>query len=200
MTGAVHEEDFVRIGSKVGLREKWDADAWNDWLWRVDEELAELDAARPLTMSFEQYQPVHREDIRYPAPRSHRFAIVDLQTGTQIGNCMYYDLDTRTEETELGIMVGDRGYWNNGYGQDAVKLLLDHLFERLRLKRVYLKTLEWNIRAQRSFTKNGFRECGRADQGRHKFMLMEITRSEWEGLPASPPTSTNTPSADGPGR
>ena len=192
MTDTVRKEDFVRIGAKVGLREKLDADAWNDWLWRVDEELSELDAARPLTMSFEQYQPVHREDLRYPAPRSHRFAIVDLPTGTHIGNCMYYDLDTRTEETELGIMVGDRGYWNSGYGQDAVKLLLDHLFERLRLRRVYLKTLEWNIRAQRSFGKNGFREYGRGDQGRYRFKLMEVTRPEWAALGAQdhPPANS----------
>ena len=193
MTDTARGQDFVRIGAKVGLREKLDADAWNDWLWRVDEELSELDAARPLTMSYEHYQPVHREDIRYPAPRSHRFAIVDLQTSTHIGNCMYYDLDTRTEEAELGIMVGDRGYWNNGYGQDAVKLLLDHLFERLRLRRVYLKTLEWNIRAQRSFGKNGFREYGRADQGRHQFKLMEITQPEWAALRAQdqPPADSD---------
>ena len=64
MTRTVGDEDFVRIGTKVGLREKSDDNAWNDWLWRVDEELSELDAARPLTMSFEQYQPVHHEDIR----------------------------------------------------------------------------------------------------------------------------------------
>jgi len=182
MTQTVGDEDSVRIGTKVRLREKSDDDAWNDWLWRTDEELSELDAARPLTMPFEQYQSVHHEDIRYPAPKSHRFAIHDLETGTHIGNCMYYDLDTRSEEAELGIMVGDRGYWNDGYGQDAVRLLLDHLFERLRLKRVYLKTLEWNIRAQRSFAKNGFREYGSGDQGRYKFTLMEVRRSGWEAM------------------
>jgi RimJ/RimL family protein N-acetyltransferase len=193
MTRTVRDEDFVRIGEKVGLREKSDDDAWNDYLWRIDAELSELDAARPLTMTFEQYQPVHKEDIRYPAPRSHRFAIEDLESGTHIGNCMYYDLDTRSEEAELGIMVGDRGYWNHGYGQDAVTLLLDHLFDRLRLKRVYLKTLDWNIRAQRSFSKDGFREYGTGDQGRFKFMLMEITRPEWEALKSSSDSSTPNP-------
>ena len=100
--------------------------------------------------------------------------------GSLIGDATLRQLGV--EEAELGIMVGDRRYWNDGYGQDAVRLLLDHLFERLRLKRVYLKTLEWNIRAQRSFAKNGFREYGSGDQGRYKFTLMEVRRSGWEAM------------------
>ena len=193
MTRTLRDEDFVRLGEKVGLREKSDEDAWNDYLWRIDQELSELDAARPLTMTYEQYEPVHEEDIRYPAPRSHRFAIEDLATGTHIGNCMYYDLDTRSEEAELGIMVGDRGYWNHGYGQDAAALLLDHLFERLRLRHVYLKTLDWNIRARRSFEKNGFREHGTVNQGSYNFVLMEITRPEWEARKASAESAIEIP-------
>ena len=181
------EPQYVARGGRIGLREKSDTDAWNDYSWRNDEELSELDAARPLSMSFELYQPIHKEDLRYPAPRSHRFAVEDIETGTHIGNCMYYDFDPRKHEAELGIMIGDRAYWNRGYGEETVRALLDHMFERLSLRRVYLKTLEWNIRAQRSFAKNGFREYGRGDQGRFKFMLMEVTRAEWEALRAATP-------------
>ena len=111
---------------------------------------------------------------------NHRFAIMTLEDGTHIGNCMYYDLDLRRREAELGIMVGDRAYWNGGYGTEAAGLLLDHLFEELKLERVYLKTLEWNIRAQNAFTKCGFRQYGWGNQGRYRFMLMEIKRPEWE--------------------
>src|SRR5690606_14691744 len=109
-------EGLVARGTKVALREKSPDDAWNDYIWRVDEELAELDAARPLTMPFDQFISIHREDLRYPAPRSRRFAIVAAADGKHIGNCMYYDLDMRRGEAELGIMVGDRAYWNGGYG------------------------------------------------------------------------------------
>jgi RimJ/RimL family protein N-acetyltransferase len=179
---AVPTEDLVTYGIKVALHEKSPDDTWNDYLWRIDEELSELDAARPLTMPYEQFLPIHKEEIRYPAPRSHRFAIMTLEDGTHIGNCMYYDLDLRRREAELGIMVGDRAYWNGGYGTEATGLLVDHLFEELELERVYLKTLEWNIRAQNSFIKSGFRQYGWGNQGRYRFMLMEIKLPEWDAL------------------
>ena len=186
---AIPTEDLVARGQLVGLREKSADDSWNDYLWRTDDELAELDAAPPLRMSFEQYEPIHRDDLRYTTSRSHRFAILELADGTHIGNCMYYDLDRRSKEAELGVMVGDRAYWNSGYGSEAVRLLVSRMFEDLELERVYLKTLDWNIRAQHAFEKVGFTQYGWKDQGRYRFMLMEIKRPTWEqaqGVPARP--------------
>lgn len=178
---AIPTEDLIVRGVKVALREKSPDDAWNDYLWRVDEELSELDAARPLTMTFDNFKPMHKDDLRYPAPRSHRFAIVSLEDGGKhVGNCMYYDLDLRSKQAELGIMVGDRAYWNGGYGSEAVRLLVDYLFEELELDRVYLKTLDWNMRAQKAFEKCGFTQYGWGNQGRYRFMLMEIKRADWE--------------------
>ena len=70
---------------------------------------------------------------------------------------MYYDLDSVNMQAELGIVIGDRDYWSNSYGYDAVTTLLDHMFREKNLKRVYLHTLEWNARAQRCFEKSGFK-------------------------------------------
>jgi hypothetical protein len=42
-------------GAKVVLREKRPEDAENDYIWRSDPELARLDAALPLTMTFDRY-------------------------------------------------------------------------------------------------------------------------------------------------
>ena len=185
---AIPTEDLVARGQLVGLREKSADDSWNDYLWRTDDELAELDAAPPLRMSFEQYAPIHRDDLRYATSRSRRFAIVTLADGKHIGNCMYYDLDNRSKEAELGVMVGDRAYWNSGYGSEAVRLLVSTMFEDLELDRVYLKTLDWNIRAQHAFEKVGFTRYGWKDQGRYRFMLMEIKRPTSEQAQNAPPS------------
>ncbi len=173
---------IIVTGERVGLRDKAEFDAWNDYLWRSDDELAELDATYPLKMSYEQYAPIHKDDLNYISKRSHRFAIVELSEGKHIGNCMYYDLDRRAKEAELGIMIGDRAYWNGGYGTDAVKLLTSWMFNKLELNRVYLKTLDWNVRAQRAFGKAGFTQTGFREQGRYRFMLMDIKRDVWEGM------------------
>ena len=107
-------------------------------------------------MSFDRYLKLFQDQLKYPTPGSHHFA-TDTIDGKYIGNCMYYDLDTVNLEAELGIVIGDREYWSNSYGYDAVITLLDHMFTARRLKRVYLHTLEWNKRAQRCFSKSGFK-------------------------------------------
>ena len=43
-------------GKRVILRAKQIEDLENDYTWRVDEELARLDATRPLQMSFQEYK------------------------------------------------------------------------------------------------------------------------------------------------
>ena len=143
-------------GAKVILREKRIEDAEKDYRWRSDPEIARLDAAYPLSMSYERYLKLFQDQLRYPTPGSHHFG-TDAVDGTYIGNCMYYDLDSVRLEAELGIVIGDRDYWGNSYGYDAVTTLLDYMFTEINLNRVYLHTLDWNERARRSFAKSGFK-------------------------------------------
>ena len=174
------ERVFIR-GQKVVLREKRIEDAPDDFAWRSDEELAKLDATRPLNMTYDDFLRYARTEIDDPGPRSKRLAI-DTLDGRHIGNFMYYDLDLRRGEAELGIMIGDRDYWGKGYGSDALRAVQDYIFTQTTLTRVYLHTLEWNERARRSFTKAGMREVKTVRRSGMKFVRMEMLRHEWETL------------------
>lgn len=165
-------------GRKVVLREKRVEDAQDDYQWRSDPELAKLDASRPLNVSYEEYLKSYSHDLDYPSFSSHSFSIV-TQDGIHIGNCMYYDLNHLRREAEVGIIIGDRAYWDGGYGYDAMVTLLGHVFSTVGLKRVYLHTLEWNERACRCFQKCGFREIGSVKRGKDTLVRMELTQSEW---------------------
>ncbi len=166
-------------GAKVILRDKRIEDAEFDYRWRSDPEIAKLDAAFPLSMTYERYLRLFEDQLRYPTPGSHHFG-TDAADGTYIGNCMYYDLDSINKEAELGIVIGDRDYWSNAYGYDAVTtLLLDHMFSDLQLNRVYLHTLDWNERAQRCFEKSGFKPVRTVRRMSQDFILMEVLREEW---------------------
>ncbi len=165
-------------GARIVLRDKRFEDAENDYRWRSDPELARLDAAIPLTMSFERYLKLFEDQMKYPTPGSHHYSIETLD-GLSIGNCMYYDLDTVNREAELGIVIGDRDYWSDGYGYDAVTTLLEHMFTTRELKRVYLHTLEWNGRAQKSFSKSGFNQVRAVRRMAHDFILMDVLRDDW---------------------
>ena len=165
-------------GAKVILRNKQLEDAEHDYVWRSDPELARLDAAYPLTMTYDRFLKMFQDQLRYPTPGSQHFAI-ETEDGNYIGNCMYYDLDSVNREAELGIVIGDRNYWGNAYGYDAVVTLLNHMFTEKKLKRVCLHTLEWNKRALRCFTKCGFTSVKLVRRLSQDFILMEAKRDEW---------------------
>ncbi|MCH8350444.1 MAG: GNAT family N-acetyltransferase [Chloroflexi bacterium] len=165
-------------GARVVLRDKKLEDAEQDYIWRSDPELARLDAAYPLTMTFDRFLKIFEDQLKYPTPGSHHFATETLD-GKFIGNCMYYDLDSVNMEAELGIVLGDRDYWGNAYGYDAVTTLLEYMFTEKKLRRVYLHTLEWNKRAHGCFAKCGFVPVRPVRRLSHDFILMEVYREDW---------------------
>jgi RimJ/RimL family protein N-acetyltransferase len=169
----------IITGKKIRLREKKLTDVRNDYQWQIDPELAELDAAPTLEISFSVYlldysSAVHHKD-------HHRFPLaIETLDGKHIGNCTCYDISVRKAEAQVGIMIGDKAYWDKGYGTDVVNTLVDHIYNTSSFNRLYLKTLDWNKRAQKCFSKCGFTPCGTLKRDGYNFLLMELEREEWE--------------------
>jgi len=163
--------------SKIRLRNKRLSDARNDYEWHRDYELAGLDATTPISCSFQEYLTDYTDEIQYPSPYRYPFSVETLD-GKHIGNCVYYNVDEGRGEAELGIMIGDREYWNKGYGTDAVSALINHIFRRTALDRIYLKTLVSNTRAHRCFMKCNMKPCGYLQRDGYEFLLMENYRNE----------------------
>jgi len=179
---------------RIRLRQKRLSDAKEDYAWQCDPELAELDAAAVLKMSYHHYLSEYSFDLCYPSSSRHEFAVENLE-GEHIGNCVYYNVNNAEAKAELGIMIGNRDYWNKGYGEEIINTLLDHIFTKTRLKSIYLTTLTWNIRAQKCFIKCGFKECGQLRRDRYTFLLMTITREEWKKLREEAASRTASPQA-----
>ena len=165
-------------GGKITLRDKAPEDAWKDYVWRSDEEISKLDAAYPLKMKFEEFLRLYKDQLRYPTPASRRLSI-DTLDGKFIGNCMYYDLDTINRQAEIGIVIGDKEYWNNGYGYDALVTMLDYMFSHTDVRRLYLHTLDWNKRAKRAFEKCGFTPVKPVRRNALDFIRMELAKDHW---------------------
>ena len=167
------------LGTRVRLREKKLTDARNDYRWQADPELARLDAMPLIDVSFPRYLLDYTALMSNPSPKRRTFAIETLDS-RHIGNCVYYNFDREKGEAEVGIMIGEYDCWDKGYGADAVATLVDHIFHEVGLQRVYLKTLDWNERAQRCFLKCGFIPCGQLVKNGYRFVLMEMSRESWE--------------------
>lgn len=156
-------------------------DAANDYRWQTDPELSDLDAITPLRMSFSDYVIEYRDMLKHESEFRRPMGVEDKQ-GKHIGNAVWYNIDKIGRQAEVGIMIGDRDYWSKGYGTDAMQTMVDYIFRRTNFNRLYLKTLEKNARAHKSFAKVGFTPCGHMERDGYKFLLMELPRLRWQAI------------------
>ncbi len=89
------------------------------------------------------------------------FAIIHKATNQVIGNLGFVKLDYINSLGEVGIFVGDKSYWGNGYGKEALELLIDFGFNLLNLNNIYLRVYSFNTQAIKCYKKIGFKEVGR---------------------------------------
>ncbi len=172
-----------------------DAEKWTAW---------DNDLQVTLPLGDEAYTPYSLEKMKdilgnVIKSQDHIFDIVELESDTLIGRCMLFDIDRVNRKAMLGIVIGEKTYWNKGYGQDATKLLLDYGFNLLNLNSVMLGTFDFNQRAIACYKKVGFKEIGKRRQariiGRKKFdaILMDILAEEFESVYVSKLVSETSP-------
>jgi RimJ/RimL family protein N-acetyltransferase len=85
------------------------------------------------------------------------FAIIDKEKGLHIGNCALHKINKKKQTAELGIVIGERKYWDRGYGTDVVKTLLSFAFDDLCLSNIRLNVYDYNKRAIKAYSRCGFK-------------------------------------------
>ncbi|MGB7062176.1 MAG: GNAT family protein [Candidatus Zixiibacteriota bacterium] len=159
-----------------------DAEKWTEW---------DNDLEVTVPLGPEAYTPISldrtREGIsKLIKKQDHIFCIVDLETDTLIGRCLLFDIDQINRKATFGIDIGEKSYWDKGYGQDATRLMLDYGFNLLNLNNLMLGVFSYNERAINCYKKVGFKEIGR--RRRSKFIggkwfdgvFMDILAEEFE--------------------
>jgi RimJ/RimL family protein N-acetyltransferase len=154
--------------------------AWlNDW------EIAQF--LKPgIPMPFNLEDETEWFENRRKSKDNFLFAILTRDDGKLIGNCGLHNVNLKNRKATFGIFIGDKDYWNKGYGTDAAKTLLRFGFNELGLNLVELEVYAFNARAIRAYEKAGFRQAGVHRQGLfrdgkfHDEYLMSILREEWE--------------------
>lgn len=105
-----------------------------------------------------------------------------------IGSVYLRDIDREKGEAEYGIFIGERDALGKGYGTQAAKQMLEYGFETLGLRKIFLRLLEDNPRALRSYEKAGFRlinnrrETVNLQQGKSVVLFMEIDYRRWKAM------------------
>ena len=162
-----------------------EADAETIARWSLDSEywrLAHVMPARPrLAKEIREY--LDRRPLE-----ACWFAIRTVRDNQLIGDVGLFAIRWSQGEASTGIGIGERTYWGQGYGTEAMRLLLRYAFTELNLQRISLSVLAGNGRAIRSYEKAGFIYEGRQQQiwsydgQRLDEIHMGVLRQDWQAV------------------
>lgn len=137
----------------VYFRERADEDIINEEAWRQDPEIAALDP------------PAGTHIIEM------RLSLCTTYDNLHIGLGTIYNREGY--KAQIGIRIGNKDYWDQGYGTEAVSLLVRYCFLHMHLGKVWLTVLPTNARAIRCYEKVGFVKTGKIILSNTEFLVME---------------------------
>ena len=155
-----------------------DAEKFTEWL-------NDLEVTQNLTLYPQIISVDSEKRFLERLSNEHTYSIIDNDTNELIGNCGYTVIDHINQTAEIGIFIGNKNYWNRGYGTEALSLLMDYGFKALNLHNVFLRVYSCNERAKKCYEKTGFKTMGKnreallRDGKRYDIVFMDILRDEF---------------------
>lgn len=174
---------MILKGEKIILRPIRLSDAGRFIKWFNDVQVSKFLVIRKMTLKQE------RKWIREQKKDKTKINFsIDTKEGMHIGSIglvLRTAANRQSRNASFGIMIGDKKYWDKGYGSDASKILLDYGFKKLKLHRIELDVYEYNPRAIKVYKRLGFRLEGVKREltfykGKYYYALhMSILDWEW---------------------
>ncbi len=150
MAKNIFEGDFVR------LREYHKEDIPIAWKYVNDWEVKKyLIPGTPFPWKFEEEEKWY-EELSAKREDNYSFAIERKSDNQYIGGCGINDLDWKNSVATVGIFLG-KNFLSQGYGTDAMNVLVDFIFSEMNIHKVMLYVYAFNERAVKSYQKVGFK-------------------------------------------
>lgn len=86
--------------------------------------------------------------------------IFSKKSSKHIGNITLHQIDWKNRHAEIGILIGDKKSRGKGYATEAVRLVADHAFNKVNLRKLYTGMVKGNEASKRAFEKAGFKVEG----------------------------------------
>ncbi len=86
--------------------------------------------------------------------------VISTFTSESIGLIDIFDFDFHNKRAGIGILIKDSNNRHNGYGTEALQLLIDYCFAHLNLHQLYCNISEDNEASIKLFKSHNFKEIG----------------------------------------
>lgn len=87
---------------------------------------------------------------------NYMFVILDKTNGTHIGNVKLHNFNHINGTCEYGMVIGNKQYWNKGYGEEVSNMIFDLAFNTLGMRKMWATIKANNPRVIRMVEKLGF--------------------------------------------
>jgi len=85
-----------------------------------------------------------------------RLGIHKKENNSLIGFCMIAFIDDYNKSCKMGVTIGEKDEWGNGYGKEIVSELIRYCFEELNINRIGVEIYSFNEPSIKLFENLGF--------------------------------------------
>ena len=152
-------EDLQLIGSTIYLRRLTESDVSKRYVqWLNDPETNRYMEYRFAVWTMEKL-------INYMRQRQNKteyfFAICMLDNNLHIGNIKLGSINWDHLSADIGLMIGDKTRRGIGLGTEAIRLVTDFAFTKIKLQKLLAGAYIDNVASIKAFEKCGFSREGR---------------------------------------
>jgi RimJ/RimL family protein N-acetyltransferase len=172
-------------GNRVRLRSTSREDLPRLWEFNNDLEVELAGGGDPpIPQSLTRFEAEYEQDASRGGRDGTQFTIE--ADGKCIGQCALFNVNATARTCELGIAIGDKAYWGQGYGRESIGLLLEYAFRYHHFHKVWLQVHGDNERAIHAYRACGFVEEGHLrahvwSNGRYVDLIqMGLLCEEWQ--------------------
>lgn len=126
--------------------------------WRNDYDVMSYTDPSFDTRTYEETETFVKQVTQ--ANDSKSYIIEYRENEKAIGITSLIHIDTKNRNAECIIDIGEKDYWGQGIGKEALTMLLDYAFLELNLHKVSLRVFSFNDRAITLYEKLGFEKEG----------------------------------------
>jgi RimJ/RimL family protein N-acetyltransferase len=87
---------------------------------------------------------------------TYKFAIETIEDNQFIGGCSINNVDWKNSVATIGIFIGSKKHRGNGYGSDAIRILIRFIFLQMNLYKIRLVVYSYNEAAIKCYESCGF--------------------------------------------
>ncbi|MGV8981654.1 GNAT family N-acetyltransferase [Clostridium sp.] len=112
--------------------------------------------------------------------RKYKYFIITNNEGHFIGFVNFFSIDNVKKQGEMGVVIGDKSYWNKGIAYTSIMIAIKYIFDNMNIDRIYIETGETNKPALSLFNKLDFNKCGEyLEDDNFKVIIMEMRRASF---------------------